>query len=76
MNGKDILMTGLGKALLIAVLAALIAVGGWTTNRAATTAERHPTRHEFEDVQQTIRNNQNKVDEKLDKIIDHLIKGE
>jgi len=57
------------------IVALLIAVGGWAMQRVATMPERHPTREEFREVQTTIRTNQNKLETKIDKIIDHLIGG-
>jgi hypothetical protein len=61
------------RPIIIAVLVALLSVGGWSAQRAATMADRHPTRPEFEQVQQTIKDNYENLDEKVQKLVDHLI---
>lgn len=54
------------------IIALLIAIGGWGMQRTATMSDRHPTRFEFKYIQESI----DKLDVKIDKILDHLIKGE
>jgi hypothetical protein len=61
------------RPIVIAVLVALLSVGGWSAQRAATMADRHPTRHEFKEVQETIRVNQQTLEKKIDKILDFII---
>jgi hypothetical protein len=55
------------------LLGCLLAVGAWTANRAATASDRHPTRPEFEQVQETIRTNQQTIERKIDNITNILI---
>lgn len=51
------------------IVALLIAVGGWGMNRVATMPERHPTRFEFKYIQESI----DKLDVKIDKILDRIM---
>jgi hypothetical protein len=63
------------RIIVGALLACLLGVGGWSATRTATMSDRHPTRHEFEEVQNTIRTNQVTLEKKIDRIIDHIIEG-
>jgi hypothetical protein len=73
------------RPLVIAVLGALLAVGGWTTSRTATMSDRHPSlieyqthlkenREDFREMQRSIKVNQKEINDKVDRLIEHLIK--
>ncbi len=61
------------RIIVGAFLALLLSIGGWTATRTATMSDRHPTREEFREVQTVIRTNQQKLETKIDRIIDFMI---
>lgn len=64
-------MVGIWRVVVGVLLACLLGVGGWTVARTATMPDRHPTREEFTGVRESI----NRIDEKIDRIIDYLMEG-